>query len=342
MRVIDGFEHQPSHHCVTGSMRDVYAFHGCDVSEDMLLGLGEGVGAGYFRFKGMAPFFGGRTEPEQGFVALACERTGVAVRARKSGSAAAAEKVLLASLAAGVPVMLQVDMGYLPYFDFGGEEYHFGGHAVVAVGVDEADGTVTIADRDDELHAVPLAALRQARASKFRPFPPGRAYWVFDFAGFRPPTREEVRAAIANQARAMLEPPIRNLGVAGIRKAASEIPRWPALADGWGLPEALFNLYVFESEVGGSGGGLFRFMLSRFLREARDLGCGDDLGPVAGAFHAIAEEWDRIGATCLAASESAAPEEALAGVGESVAAVAEREETAWRAAMAAVTDDTGA
>ena len=342
MRVIDGFEHQPSHHCVTGSMRDVYAFHGCDVSEDMLLGLGEGVGAGYFRFKGMAPFFGGRGEPEQGFVALACERTGVGVRARKSGSDAAAEKALLASLAAGEPMVLQVDMGFLPYFDFGGEEYHFGGHAVVAVGFDEAEGTVTIADRDEELHAVPLAALRQARASKFRPFPPGRAYWQFDFGGFRSPTRDEVRAAIVNQARAMLSPPIKNLGVAGIRKAASEIPRWPLLADGWGLPEALFNLYVFESEVGGSGGGLFRFMLSRFLREAHAMGCGDDLGEVAEAFHAIAEEWDAIGAMCLAASESAVPEEALTAVGVAVAAVADLEDAAWRAAMAAAREYPGA
>ncbi len=335
MRVIEGFEHRPSHHCVTGSMLDVYTFHGCAISEDMLLGLGEGVGAGYFRFKGMAPFFGGRGEPEGGSVALACARTGVGVRARKSGSDAAAEKALLASLAAGEPMMLQVDMGFLPYFDFGGEAYHFGGHAVVAVGFDAADGTVTIADRDEELHAVPLAALRQARASKFRPFPPGRATWQFDFADFRSPTRDEVRAAIANQARAMLSPPIKNLGVAGIRKAASEIPRWPALADGWGVPEALFNLYVFLTEVGGSGGGCFRFMLARFLREAHAMGCGDDLGQGAEAFREIAEAWDRIGSACLAASESAAPEDALAGVGAAFAAVATREDEVWRAALAA-------
>lgn len=336
MRVIEGFEHQPTHHCVTGSMRDVYAFHGCDVSEDMLLGLGEGVGAGYFRFKGMAPFFGGRTEPEKGFVTLACERTGVAVRERKSGSDAAAEKVLRSSLAAGEPMMLQVDMGFLPYFDFGGEEYHFGGHAVVAVGFDEDGGSVTIADRDDELHAVPLAALRAARASRFRPFPPGRAYWTFDFAGFRPPSPDEARAAVANMAHAMLEPPIRNLGVAGIRKAASEIPRWPAFADGWSLPEALFNLYVFVSEVGGSGGGCFRFMLSRFLREAHAMGCGDDLEPVAEAFHAIAEDWDGVALASRAASESDAPAEALAPLAAAIARVADREEEAWRAARAAV------
>lgn len=333
MRVIEGFEHRPTHHCLTGSMLDVYGFHGCAISEDMLLGLGEGVGAAYFRFKGMAPFFGGRTEPQQGFVALACERTGVGVRARKSGSDAAAEKALLKSLAAGEPMMLQVDMGFLPYFDFGGEAYHFGGHAVVACGFNETRGTVSVADRDDELHAVPLAALRQARASRFKPFPPGRAYWTFDFSDFRSPTRDEVRAAIANMARAMLEPPIRNLGVAGIRKAAAEIPRWAALADGWTVPEALFNLYIFVIEVGGSGGGCFRFMLARFLREAHAMDCGDDLGEVAEAFHSIAEAWDGIGLACKAAS---APEAALGHVAEAFAAVVDREEVAWRAAWAAV------
>jgi hypothetical protein len=41
-------------------------------------------------------------------------------------------------LAASQPVMHQVDMGFLPYFDFGGKEYHFGGHVVVACGYDPA------------------------------------------------------------------------------------------------------------------------------------------------------------------------------------------------------------
>ena len=336
MQVIEGFEHQPTHHCVTGSMRDVYAFHGCAVSEDMLLGLGEGVGAAYFRFKGMAPFFGGRTEPEEGFVALASKRTGVGVRARKSGSDDAAETALLKRLAAGEPVMLQVDMGYLPYFDFGGEAYHFGGHAVVACGFDEADGTVTVADRDDALHPVPLAALRRARASRHKPFPPGRAYWTFDFSGCRPPTCDEARAAIANMARTMLEPPIRNLGVAGIRKAAGEIPRWPSLAQGWDVPTALFNLYVFVSEVGGSGGGCFRFMLARFLREAHAMGSADALGDVADVFHAVAEDWDQIALASRAASESDAPTDALPSLATAFDAVADREEEAWRAAQAAV------
>lgn len=44
-----------------------------------------------------------------------------------------------------------------------------------------------------------------------------------DFAAARQPTAEEVRTAIREVCAGMLEPPIRNLGVKGIRKAMAEI-----------------------------------------------------------------------------------------------------------------------
>ena len=55
-------------------------------------------------------------------------------------------------LDAGQPVMIQCDMGFLPYFDFGGEEYHFGGHVVVVCGYDPDGDQVLVADRDEDLH----------------------------------------------------------------------------------------------------------------------------------------------------------------------------------------------
>jgi hypothetical protein len=49
---IPNFQHFPTHHCVTGSMRHVYAHNGNDLSEELLLGIGAGVGFCYFHFKG--------------------------------------------------------------------------------------------------------------------------------------------------------------------------------------------------------------------------------------------------------------------------------------------------
>ncbi|MBC7264113.1 MAG: hypothetical protein H5T64_07100 [Chloroflexi bacterium] len=36
----------PTHHCVTGSMRHIYTYNDHDISEEMLLGVGRGNGAG--------------------------------------------------------------------------------------------------------------------------------------------------------------------------------------------------------------------------------------------------------------------------------------------------------
>ncbi|MGA2480191.1 MAG: DUF4872 domain-containing protein [Spirochaetia bacterium] len=339
MEALKGFRHFETHHCVTGSMRHIYAFNGHDLSEDLLLGLGEGVGFAYFHFKGQLPFLGGRAQPKPSMEEIAGERTGVIVRQKGSSSDAAAQKALLSRLEAGEPVMLQVDMGCLPYFDFGGQEYHFGGHVIVACGVDQSAGTVLVADREGPLHPVPLTALSAARGSKFKPFPPGRASWAFDFSGFRGPRADEVLLAITHQAQLMLSPPIANIGVKGIRKAAAEIARWDTLLDLGSLRGALFNAWIFISATGGTGGGAFRRMFSRFLTEAAAIAGRTSLAASGSEFAAIARDWDAVASDCHAAAEEAstgARTAALPRISAAVARVADREEAAWRTLADAV------
>jgi hypothetical protein len=330
---IKGFKHFETDHCVTGSMRHVYAFHGHDLSEDLLLGLGEGVGFAYFRFRGQPPFLGGRAMPKPSMEEIAARRTGVRLQARKSSSDPAAEKALVARLESGAPVMIQVDMGFLPYFDFGGREYHFGGHVVVACGLDRASGEVLIADRETDLHPVPLPALAAARGSRFRPFPPGRKWWDFDFAVFTPPSKADILQAIRKQASFMLSPPIANLGVKGIRKAAGEVGRWDTLLAAEELRGALFNIWIFASAAGGTGGGLFRRMFSRFLREAAVQTGRNRLEKSGAEFGLIAEAWDAIAALSRKAADEPTPPLAAAylpRLAAALAAVADNEEKAWK------------
>ena len=171
LRPLDGFRALKTHHCVTGSMRHIYEFHGYPISEDWLLGLGAGVGFVYWHMKGTTPFCGGRANTgrpgEEGLERAAGRRTGVRVECSETGSASKAEKPLLNMLAADEPVMIRVDMGFLPYFG-SSEEYHFGGHVVVVAGYDAETGHVLIADREEELHPVSLEALARARSSKFK------------------------------------------------------------------------------------------------------------------------------------------------------------------------------
>jgi hypothetical protein len=335
---IPGFRHFETLHCVTGSMRHVYAWAGRDMSEELLLGLGEGVGFAYFRFKGQTPFLGGRAQPKPSMEEKTGSRTGVKIARKAPSSDAAAERSLLAELEGGRPVMLQVDMGYLPYFDFGGQEYHFGGHVVVACGRDGASGDILIADREGELHAVSASALASARGSRFKPFPPGRASWRFDFEKARLPTGAELQEAIANQAALMLAPPIANIGVKGIRKAAAECMAWPELLEEHQLAETLFNIFIFVSAKGGSGGGCFRYMFGRFLSEAARSGlpAGAAAASIAASFKSIGDAWEEAAELCRAATEGSGMEEAAAQAALPrlsllLAGIADLEEEAWSA-----------
>jgi hypothetical protein len=326
---LNGFKSLETHHCVTGSMRHVYVYNDHDISEDMLLGIGAGVGFSYWHFKGQPPFIGGRSMPKPSMEEIAGQRTGVIVEPHTTTSARKATSALLEILEAGQPAMIQCDMGYLPYLDFGGEEYHFGGHVVAVCGYDPATDQVLIADRDEELHPVSMAALEQARGSTHKPFPPKNRWYTFDFGQKRMPTAEEVRQAIREQAQVMLEPPISNIGVKGIRKAAKMVPQWPQKLDENELRWALFNTWIFISPTGGTGGGIFRYMFSRFLREAAGIAGDPRLEQSADEFKRIGDRWEELGEWCRQASEAPDP---AALLGECVAPLedlAAREERAW-------------
>jgi hypothetical protein len=325
-----GFQHFTTHHCVTGSMRHIYVFNEHDISEEMLLGLGAGVSFSYWHFKGQTPFLGGRGGFKPPLEQVAGQRTGVVIQTQTTTSARKARKTLLELLEAGQPVMVQCDMGFLPYFDFGGEEYHFGGHVIVVCGYDPETDQVLVADRDEALHVVPMDDLARARGSTHKPFPPKNLWYSFDFERRRQPTPREVRQAILEMTQLMLEPPIRNIGVKGIRKAAQMVPKWPEKLDGDELRFALWNAYIFISPVGGTGGGSFRYMLSRFLREAAGIAGDTRLDESADEFQQIGDMWEDLGEWFHQVSDAPEPTVMLGECAAPLSTLANLEEAAWQ------------
>ncbi len=57
---------------------------------------------------------------------------------------------------------------------------------------------------------------------------------------------------------------------AGIRRSAKEIVKWQDKFEDIELRMNLFTVYIFI-EIGGTGGGCFRYMYSRFLKEAAEI-----------------------------------------------------------------------
>lgn len=327
-----GFRPFPTQHCVTGSMRHVYQLRGSEVGEELLLGLGAGVGFVYWHQKGAPPILGGRgnvSRPgKEGFEVVAGRRTGVAVTFATTTSARKARAELLADLTAGTATMLQLDMGFLPYFDFG-VDYHFGGHVVVVVGYDAEHDVALVCDRDEQLHPVALDVLERARASQFQPFPPQHGRWRFDFTHQRAPRPGEVLAAITEGAHAMLRPPIKNLGVAGIRKAADLIPAWPERLEPGELKPACQNGFILIDATGGTGGGLFRYMYARFLRQAAELTGETRLDAVAASFQKVGDRWQEAAALFQEAASQDDPADKLRQIAAILRSIADLEETTW-------------
>jgi hypothetical protein len=331
------FERCPAldgYHCVTNSLAKIYYHNNHPLSEDMLLGLGAGMGFIYWAPKGAFPFVGGRSNPKGFFTDLG-ERTGVRITESATASEKKAETTLVERLKRHEPVMVFGDMGYMPWFNFP-VEYHFGGHTFVICGYN-GRGRVLVSDMDQAARglkkgfyfATTLDKIRTVRNSKFKPFPPKNTSLEFDFSDYHGPTVEGIYAAIKQAADAQLNPPIKNLGIKGIRYAAGEIGKWPGRFDEQGLMMNLFNLYIFI-EVGGTGGGCFRYMYARFLREAAMITGDHHLEEASALIDSSGQLFTRAGLQFQDYTDKSRLAERIASTCEMLSSAADVEEDAFK------------
>jgi hypothetical protein len=332
LRPFSDFATYPTHHCVTGSVKHVYDYHGFPISEDLLLGLGRGLGFTYFHIKGADPFYGGRANigrpGEEGLEKTAGRRTGVAVESHATSSARTAQATLRELLEAAEPVLVYLDMGFLPYFELPAD-YHFGGHVVVVAGYDPDTMRVLVADRDQDLHLVGWEALEKARGSQYKPFPPRHTWYTFDFTAARPPSAAEVRESIGEVCHGMLMPPIANFGVKGIRKAIRETAKWPQVLDTDALRRSCFNVAMFIDRRGGTGGGIFRYMYGRFLAEAASITGEPRLAGMGTELAAIAGRWEETAAAFARAARADNPAGLLEATTRPMHDIADLEQDFW-------------
>ena len=108
------------------------------------------------------------------------------------------------------------------------------------------------------------------------------------------------------------------------------VPKWADSVERQQLRNALFNGFVFINAKGGTGGGLFRYMFSRFLRESAVITGLVEFADAATQFQAIGDAWEDIGDWFHAKFELAAPEQGLEQVRPMLLAVADQEEAAWQ------------
>jgi butirosin biosynthesis protein H-like/uncharacterized protein DUF4872 len=322
MPTVPGYVHTPGNHCGSTALRNLLAFHGIEISEEMAFGLGAGASFYYLTLDDASPsrWFNGRTARlEESFRDL----TGAALvmRTFAEGDREAWEAAR-AEVDAGNPALLLTDIYHLDHY---GSSAHFPGHAVVLAGYDEE-----VAQLSDtgfgELQTTRLAHLAKARHSGHPAYPmEGHMFTVADSVD-QHQLDAAIPRAIAAATKEMLEPTFGDFGgLPAVDRLAAEAGSWPEVAEDWRWC-ARFAYQVIERR--GTGGGAFRLMYSRFLEEA-----GRDEAPLAAAAAAC---WTELAEAFHAASESEEPRAELwEAVDDRAGQVAEAERRLWEGLAAA-------
>ncbi|MFX0106165.1 MAG: BtrH N-terminal domain-containing protein, partial [Candidatus Hodarchaeota archaeon] len=289
--MINNFVHRVGHHCESSSMRDLFEFYGFPMSEPMAFGLDGTMGFGFFDTTSNVsfipesdiPFFLGGKQGTIEPSSLGCRLVGIILRKQSFTSADKAWEESKKFIDQDIPLILQIDLGYLPYFEEEGD-IHFGGHAITLAGYDEEKGSAYVGDAEFEgFQEVRIEQLKQGRSSEYGPrfMHPNNTQFSMQRRtdGKRPPFAAGVKLAIQKVVNNMLRPSINNVGIQGLKLFAQSIPEWNVKLQGETKDPAgktisrsrlMFELIHGYIETWGTGGAAFRNLYKQFLIELLD------------------------------------------------------------------------
>jgi hypothetical protein len=304
--MVDGFVHRPGFHCESTAVRDVLEFYGLKISEYMAFGLDCTFGFEYLRKKfPYRPFYiNGKICT---FPNTLPKFLGINVEKKTADDADKAWNYVKELINRNIPVPIFVDMYYLDYMKIPKEPWnHFGNHVIVLVGYDEKKGEAYIADSSFEgMQAISLQSLAQARNSKFEPFPPENAWFEINVPKTTKPLSKAAEMAIKETAKNMIHPSRENCGICGIRLLAEDIVNWPEITSSTEELKLALILQYIDLEIAGTGGGNFRKMYSRFIKESAKLISNRKLEIISHEIAKSAELWSETANLIRQASQTA-------------------------------------
>lgn len=328
--IIENVSFPAGQHCETTTLGALLRHESLDLSEPMLFGLGEGLGFVYWDAKAMDfPFLGGRTKPTAITRTLA-DRLGLTLHIQETASPRKAWQNVATALDTGRPVGLQLDSYHLEYFT---TKVHFGAHFVAIYGYDDIHAYLIDTAQQGGAVTTTQKSLDRARNQRGPMTARNLSFTIAGPTG-RPDLGAAIRAAIHNNARAFLNPPIANLGHRGIDKAAREVTRW---LDRSSAPSRDLPLAATLMERAGTGGALFRTFYRDFLAESAAIVDDGNLRLGHRLYAEIAPLWTEVSQHITAAGETGDPDHLIRASGI-LAELADRERHAMQVLTGVRTD----
>lgn len=302
--IIEGFKPNGGQHCVTTALKQVFNYYKHDISEEMLFGLGAGLGFVYINLAN-APMISGRIKTVE-FEEKIANRLNVKMKYRSSKNYSQVFDKTKQMIDRNEPVLVYGDMPYLKYMNLN-EDSHFGGHAVVIFGYDDKKKLYYVSDRDnsdypvrtpkgdiaEDFHLVDYSDMEKARSSNYRPFPANNKYLEIDLSTYKAVTPDVIIEAIQETSNNMLNSPAGLLGINGINKFSIEVLKWSKFETSKLMRAGITNYFMISAD-GGTGGGIFRKMYGNFLIEASKIIGWDIVEELGKRYIGVSEKWDKI------------------------------------------------
>lgn len=284
-------------HCETTATGTLLRQLGIELSEPMLFGLGEGLNFMFWKMKSMAfPFIGGRIKP--GILTQNIARNlQLELIEKETSSPQKAWSHVKQLLDDGHVVGLKLDCFHLEYFK---NAPHFAAHYVAIYGYDTENAFLIDTEPQGVQVKTSLDSLARARAEKGF-MASKHLYYTLRPSGKHFELEKAIPAAIRNNAREYLNPPITNIGHKGISKASAEIQKWFKTSHNI---EHEFKTAAMLMERAGTGGALFRNFYRDFLLESHRLLSLKPLKTGHEAFVEIASLWQQVAELFEKAGES--------------------------------------
>jgi hypothetical protein len=299
------YPHRRGGHCGSGAMRDLLEWAGLGwdgpPDEGLVFALSGSLDLSYVRDTTLMPPVylvgrGGDLETDLP------RRLGARVSVHATDDAHDGWALVREAIDDGRPALVWADIAELPYLRV---RLQMSRHDIVVIGYDDERRVAHVVDNDrDDVQLVPYEALARARASQGFPVPTRHTYFDITWPDRLPDLASAAAEAFSQSAAAMSSSTgpsivsdrpsaVGSTGLAAVDLFAEDIAGWSEVFDDDVLDLVLHGLSAFI-EKAGTGGGLFRRLLSAGAADVARLTGDLRAHEVATAAHRSAERWSLV------------------------------------------------
>jgi hypothetical protein len=299
--------HRLGLNCGSAPLRDLLEFYGVRFTEAMVFGLGSGMNFGYHHGDEAtvpdklwrAPYWiitGRATFP---FVDT-CSVLGVFLDLKRNLDNESAWLELKEFLDRGIPVVCDVDREeFLPFINQNNPMtdiygLRFGGHRSIVIGYDEEANTITFLENMiQEPVTIPLDMFNRLRNTPGALYPSENERYIIRVPEKLQDMRVALKMAIAKTVHKFEYPDYPGMGLTALETWRKEILHWPELMQNEvQLQQSTIMSHTQCTIL--SGGGMYRKLYAKFLKEADDHLNEPKLVEAARVYNRLVKKWDAL------------------------------------------------